>query len=119
MGIGGAPEAVITACALECMGGDFQCRLWPRDEAERQRGLSEGLDLEKVHGIPDLVSGKNIFFAATGVTGGDFLQGVQYIGNRAITHSMVLRSQTGTLRRIEAVHLPEKIRHISQVVDQP
>ena len=81
--------------------------------------LSEGLDLEKVHGITDLVSGDNIFFAATGVTGGEFLEGVQFIGSRTMTHSMVLRSQTGTLRRIEAVHLPEKIRDISRVVDQP
>lgn len=119
MGIGGAPEAVITACALKCMGGDFQCRLWPRDEEERQRGLAEGLDLEKVNGITDLVNGKNIFFAATGVTGGEFLEGVQFIGSQAITHSIVLRSQTGTLRRIEAVHLPKKIKDISQVVEHP
>lgn len=117
MGIGGAPEAVITACALKCMGGEIQCRLWARDEAERARGIAEGLDLDKVLVTDDLVSSENIFFAATGVTGGEFLEGVQFIGDRAVTHSIVLRSMTGTMRRIEAIHQPSKVKDLHRAID--
>lgn len=117
MGIGGAPEAVITACALQCMGGEIQCRLWARDEAERARGIAEGLDLDKVLVTDDLVSSENIFFAATGVTGGEFLEGVQFIGDRAVTHSIVLRSATGTMRRIEAIHQPSKVKRLHRAID--
>jgi fructose-1,6-bisphosphatase II len=117
MGIGGAPEAVITACALKCMGGEIQCRLWARDEAERARGIAEGLDLDKVLVTDDLVSSENIFFAATGITGGEFLEGVQFIGDRAVTHSIVLRSATGTMRRIEAIHQPSKVKRLHQAID--
>jgi fructose-1,6-bisphosphatase II len=119
MGIGGAPEAVITAAALKCMGGEIQCQLWPRDEEERARGIAEGLDIDQVLSMNDLVSGENVFFAATGITGGEFLEGVQFIGGQAVTHSMVLRSQTGTMRRIETIHPPHKVAALYSKIEQP
>lgn len=80
MGIGGSPEAVVGACALKCMGGDMQCKLWLRNDQERQRALEAGLDLDRVLTINDLVRGNNVFFAATGVTDGELLHGVRYFG---------------------------------------
>jgi len=115
MGIGGSPEAVVTACALKCIGGQIQCKLWPRNEEERQKALDEGLDLERVLTIDDLVQGDNVFFAATGVTDGELLQGVKYFGSGAKTYSIVMRSKSGTVRLVEATHKWEKLMRFSQI----
>jgi len=115
MGIGGSPEAVVTACALKCMGGEIQCKLWPRDEEERQKALKEGLDLEQVLTIDDLVQCDNVFFAATGITDGELLQGVKYFGDGAKTYSIVMRSKSGTVRLVEATHKWEKLMRFSQI----
>lgn len=104
LGIGGTPEGVIAACALKCMGGQFQGVLKPRSEAERQKAIALGYDLDKILEIHHLVSSEEIFFAATGVTGGDLLQGVRYTQEGATTHSMVMRNKTGTVRMIETMH---------------
>ena len=109
-GIGGTPEGVIAACALKCLGGEMQGRLWPRNETEREAALAAGYDLDKVLKTNDLCSGDDIFFAATGVTDGVFLEGVTYRAGTAQTHSMVMRSVSGTVRTIEAVHRLEKLR---------
>ena len=116
MGIGGAPEGVIAAAALKCLGGDFQGVLMPQNEEEAERCRKMGItDINKVFTLEDLVKGDEVFFAATGVSNGDLLKGVVYYGNdRAYTHSVVMRSKTGTVRFIEAVHnlnkKPEYVR---------
>lgn len=115
MGVGGSPEAVITACALKCIGGDMQCKLWPRNEEERRWALENGRDLDKVLTIDDLVAGNNIFFAATGITDGELLKGVRYFGNGAKTFSLSMRSKSGTIRYIEATHRWDKLMQISQI----
>ncbi|MCL4396517.1 MAG: class II fructose-bisphosphatase [Chloroflexi bacterium] len=115
MGIGGSPEAVITACALKAMGGEMQCRLWPRDDAEKKYALDMGYRLDKTLGIDELVSSDNVFFAATGITDGELLKGVHYISGGATTDSLVMRSQSGTVRRIQATHRWDKLMKISQV----
>ncbi len=113
IGIGGSPEAVIAAAALACIGGEIQCRLWPRDEAEADRARDEGLDLAQVLTTGDLVSSDNVFFAATGVTGGDYLRGVDYQGDHVITHSVIMRSKTGSIRYMDAHHNLARLREIS------
>jgi fructose-1,6-bisphosphatase II len=112
MGIGGSPEAVITAAALKCLRGEIQARLYPRDEGERARALAEGYDLNRVFTTNDLVSGDNVFFAATGITDGEMLEGVHYSSTFATTDSLVIRSRTGTRRRIQATHPLEKLNRI-------
>jgi fructose-1,6-bisphosphatase II len=104
MGIGGSPEAVTAACALAALHGDLQCKLWPRDESERRYALEHGLDLDQVLTIRDLVDSNNTFFAATGVTSGSLLRGVRFYGKSVETHSVVMRSQSGTIRFIESIH---------------
>jgi fructose-1,6-bisphosphatase II len=101
-GIGGTPEGVISAAALKCVGGGIQGRLWPRNEDERRQLLDEGLDPARVLHTSDLVSGEDVFVAATGVTTGSLLQGVQYTPGGAITDSIVMRSRSGTVRRVVA-----------------
>lgn len=113
MGIGGTPEAVITACALKCLGGDLQCRLWPRDEHERQEAEARGLPLGKVLGIDDLVSGDDVFFALTGVTHGELVRGVRYFAGGARTETLVMRSHSGTVRRIHSVHNLDKLQRLA------
>jgi fructose-1,6-bisphosphatase II len=115
MGIGGAPEAVITACALKCVGGEIQCKLWPRNDDERALAQANQLDLEKVYHIENLVRGENVFFAATGITDGEFLSGVRYFGGGATTHSVVMRSASGTQRYIQSRHRWDKLMRISGV----
>jgi fructose-1,6-bisphosphatase II len=113
-GIGGTPEGVISAAALKCIGGQLLGRLWPRDDDERQTALDAGYDLEKVLTVDDLVASDNCFFSATGVTDGDVLQGVRYQGAAgASTESLVMRSRSGTVRRISARHDRTKIRALS------
>ena len=104
MGIGGTPEGVITAAALRCIGGAIQCKAWPRDDGERAAAEAAGTDLNKVYFTEDLVSGDDVIFAATGASTGDLLRGVRYFDGGAQTHSLALRSRSGTLRWIEAVH---------------
>lgn len=115
MGIGGSAEAVITACALKCLGGEMQCKPWPRNEDERRTAQDRGIDLNKRIVIEDLVSGQNIFFAATGITDGELLDGVRYLSNGAKTSSIMMRSKSGTLRRIHATHRWDKLMRISQI----
>ena len=105
MGIGGAPEGVIAAAALKCLGGDMQALLRPRNQQEIDRAKKMGVsDIKKIFSIDDLASGQDVMFAATGVTNGDFLRGVRFFGGGAVTHSVVMRSKSGTIRTIEAVH---------------
>jgi fructose-1,6-bisphosphatase II len=108
-GIGGTPEGVISACALKCVGGGMQAKLWPRNDAERQALLAAGYDLERVLTTEDLVRGDDVFVAATGVTTGALLRGVRYVTDGAITESIVMRSRSGTVRRIEARHKLSKL----------
>jgi fructose-1,6-bisphosphatase II len=110
-GIGGTPEGVISAAAIKSLGGGLVGKLWPRDDAERQAAIDEGYDLDRQLTQDDLVKGDDCFFAATGVTDGDVLQGVRYQGARsATTESLVMRSRSGTVRRIHARHDRAKLR---------
>src|SRR5436190_878124 len=104
MGIGGTPEGVISAAAIKCLGGALQGRLWPRSDDERRQLADAGYDVERVLTTDDLVAGDDVFVAATGVTSGALLRGVQYTSHGAITDSIVMRSRSGTVRRIEAPH---------------
>jgi fructose-1,6-bisphosphatase II len=105
MGIGGTPEAVLAACALKCLGGDMQCKLWPRSAEERQKAISAGnKDIDCVLTMDDLVRSDDVFFGATGITSGEFLRGVRYRGDYAQTYSIMMRSRSGTMRRIETHH---------------
>ena len=115
MGIGGTPEGVISAAALKCLGGAMQGRLAPRDAAERQLLVDDGFDVDGVLTTDDLVSGDDVFFAATGITGGYLLRGVRYWPDGATTYSMVMRSRSGTLRYIEAEHRFEKLERFSSI----
>ena len=109
-GIGGTPEGVISAAALKCVGGGIQGRLWPRNDDERRRAEQDGYDLSVVLTTEDLVGGDNCFFAATGITDGELLRGVHYDGRGASTQSLVMRSRSGTVRRIDARHRLDKLR---------
>ncbi|MBV8989584.1 MAG: class II fructose-bisphosphatase [Solirubrobacterales bacterium] len=112
-GIGGTPEGVISAAAIKCIGGQLLGRLWPRDDEERQKSIDAGYDLSRVLTADDLVSGDDVFFSATGVTDGDVLQGVRYQGDRgATTESLVMRSRSGTVRRVSARHDRTKLRAV-------
>ena len=104
IGIGGSPEGVIAACGLKSVGGDIQCRLWPRNDDDRKYAADHGLDLTQVLTIDDLVNSDDVFFAATGVTTGDLLQGIEYVSGGARSESLVLRSRSGTVRRIQTEH---------------
>lgn len=116
LGVGGSPEAVTAACALAALGGEMQCRLWPRDDSEREYANAEGLDLTQVLAIRDLVDSDNTFFAATGVTNGELLEGVRYSSGRAETHSVVMRSKTGTVRFIAATHRFDRLKNLADYV---
>ena len=115
MGIGGSPEAIITACAVKCVGGNMQCKLWPRNDAERELCREKGMDVDKVLYLNDLVSSDNVFFAATGITDGDWLEGVRYSGDSVYTSSLVMRAKSGTLRYVNAVHNLQKLDEISGI----
>jgi fructose-1,6-bisphosphatase II len=110
-GIGGTPEGVLSAAAIKCLGGQLLGRLWPRDDSERRAAIDAGYDLDEVLDVDRLVAGNDVFFAATGVTDGDLLQGVRYLGDgHATTESLVMRSRSGTVRRIHARHNRDKLR---------
>ena len=113
MGIGGTPEGVISAAAIKCLGGAMQGKLWPRNDEERQALIDAGYDLDRVLTTDDLVAGDNVFVAATGVTEGALLAGVRYTPGGAVTDSIVMRSRSGTVRRIEAYHAFDKLRALS------
>nr|WP_239677467.1 class II fructose-bisphosphatase [Natronosporangium hydrolyticum] len=115
MGIGGTPEGIVTACAMKCMGGAIQARLWPHDDAERERLAASGLDPSVVLTTDDLVRGDNNFFVATGITSGDLLRGVRYRAGGAYTQSIVMRSKSGTIRVIDSYHRLEKLARYSMV----
>jgi len=115
LGIGGTPEGVIAAAALKCMGGELQGRLWPRNDDERRAALDAGYDLSAVLTTDHLVEGDNCFFAATGVTDGELLRGVHYDSRGASTQSLVMRSKSGTVRRIDARHQLQKLNRYSSI----
>jgi fructose-1,6-bisphosphatase II len=115
MGVGGTPEGVISAAALKCLGGAMQGRLWPRNDGERQALVDAGFDVDRVLSTDDLVAGRDVFVAATGVTSGSLLSGVRYAHDGAVTESIVMRSRSGTVRRIEAIHALEKLMTYSKI----
>ncbi|HUF01592.1 MAG TPA: class II fructose-bisphosphatase [Gaiellaceae bacterium] len=116
MGIGGTPEGVISAAAIKCLGGAMQGKLWPRNDDERGQLVDAGFDLETVLTEDELVRGENVFVAATGVTGGALLRGVRVVGDRIETESIVMRSRSGTVRRIVASHPLTKIQSLMKGV---
>ena len=115
LGIGGTPEGIIAAAALRCMGGAIQARLWPKDDAEREKAQDAGHDLERVLTTEDLVRGDDIFFCGTGITDGDLLRGVRYYADSVQTESIVMRSKSGTIRLIDSLHQLGKLRAYSAV----
>lgn len=104
IGVGGSPEAVLTAAAVRCVGGEIQCKPWPRNDEERQEAINAGIDVGHVYPTEELVAGEDVFFAATGASTGDLLKGVRYFAGGAETQSLVMRSRSGTIRYIEAKH---------------
>jgi fructose-1,6-bisphosphatase II len=111
-GIGGTPEGVLSAAAIKCIGGKIVGRLWPRDDSERQAAIDAGYDLTEVLDTDRLVAGDDVFFSATGVTDGDMLAGVRFTAGGATTESLVMRSRSGTVRRIHATHDRPKLRQL-------
>lgn len=115
MGVGGTPEGVITACALRAIGGEIQGKLYARNEEELKLGREQGFDFDKIITMDDLVSSDDVFFTATGITDGELLDGVKYTSRGAVTHSIVIRGKTGTMRRIRAWHQLDKLDQISAI----
>jgi len=115
IGVGGTPEGIITACAMKCMDGVIQGRLWPKDDEERQRALDAGHDLDRVLSTDDLVTGDDVFFVATGITDGELMRGVRYRAGGATTHSLVMRSRSGTIRSITSDHKLHKLKAYASV----
>ncbi|MBO7935377.1 MULTISPECIES: class II fructose-bisphosphatase [Streptomyces] len=115
LGVGGTPEGIISACAVKCLGGTIQGKLWPKDDEERQRAIDAGHDLNRVLTTEDLVQGENVFFVATGITDGELLRGVRYRSETATTDSIVMRSKSGTVRRIDSEHRLSKLRAYSAI----
>jgi fructose-1,6-bisphosphatase II len=115
LGVGGTPEGIIAACALKCLGGVILGKLAPRDDAERRRALDAGHDLDRVLTTDDLVASDDVFFAATGITDGELMAGVRYKAGGATSHSLVMRSRSGTIRSIHSEHQLWKLRAYSSV----
>jgi fructose-1,6-bisphosphatase II len=117
LGVGGTPEGIITACAMKCIGGVIQGRLWPTDDEERQRAIDAGhnLDPDFILTTDDLVTGDDCFFVATGITDGELMRGVRYRAGGATTHSLVMRSRSGTVRQIISEHKLSKLRAYSAI----
>ena len=111
MGIGGTPEGVIVAAALRCTGGAIQCKPWPRDDAEREKCIKAGI-LDKVYRTEDLCGGDDVYFSATGASTGEMLKGVNFYGGGAYTHSLVMRSRSGTIRWIDSTHNFERLNRL-------
>lgn len=119
IGIGGSPEGVLAACALKCMNGEIQAKLYPRDAEEEKLAKGLGYDLDKTLSIDDLVDGNDIFFAVTGITDGELVDGVKYFADGAGTHSLVMRSRSGTIREIKSTHQWGKLMMYSQIPYDP
>lgn len=117
VGIGGATEAVLAAAAIKCIGGEIQCKIWPRDDKEREQLKADGVDLELVLHTDDLVRGNDVSFAATGITSGELVDGVQYFGWGARTSSVMMRSRSGTIRYIQARHKWRKDRGLLKAAE--
>ncbi len=115
MGVGGTPEGVLSAAAIHCIGGAIQCKAWPRNEQESQQAIKAGLDIEKVYKTHDLIDSDDVFFAATGVSSGELLKGVQYFGGGAKTQSLAMRSRSGTVRWIDSWHNLQRLDKVSQI----
>ncbi|WP_067606942.1 class II fructose-bisphosphatase [Nocardiopsis listeri] len=115
LGIGGTPEGIITACAMKCLGGVIQGRLWPKDDEERQKAIDAGHDLDGVLRTNDLVSSDDVFFAATGITEGEMVDGVRYESTGVITDSLVMRGRSGTVRQVRSEHRLSKLSAYSGV----
>ncbi|MBT2213945.1 MULTISPECIES: class II fructose-bisphosphatase [Actinomadura] len=115
LGIGGTPEGIIAACAIKALGGVIQGRLWPQDDAERRKAQDAGHDLGRVLTTDDLVTSDDVFFAATGITDGELADGVRYGKDTAVTHSLVMRSRSGTIRTISSEHQLGKLRAYSSI----
>jgi fructose-1,6-bisphosphatase II len=115
MGIGGAPEAVVSAAALKCIGGDMQCRLYPRNDEEKRKAQEVGADFEEIFNIDKLVRGTNVFVSLTGITNGELVDGVKYYEHGVETHSLVMRSKSGTIRDIRARHSLDKLMTYSEI----
>jgi fructose-1,6-bisphosphatase II len=116
LGIGGTPEGVISAAAIKCLGGVIQGKLWPRSDEERQAAADAGLDIKDVLSTDDLCAGEDVFFAATGITDGELVKGVRYQRTSAITQSIVMRSRSGTVRVVDALHRREKLKSYSSIL---
>lgn len=114
-GVGGTPEGIIAACAMKCVGGTIQGRLWPRDDAERGKAVDAGHDVDRVLTTDDLVQGEDVFFVATGITEGELLRGVRYRAGTCMTHSLVMRARSGTIRSIHSEHSFDKLRAYAAV----
>ncbi|MGY2873525.1 fructose-1,6-bisphosphatase II [Marmoricola sp. URHA0025 HA25] len=115
LGIGGTPEGIIAACAMKCMDGVIQGRLWPHDDEERERAVDAGHDLDRVLYTDDLVAGDDCFFVATGITDGELMKGVRYRAGGASTHSLVMRSRSGTIRQIISEHKISKLKAYADI----
>ena len=115
LGVGGTPEGIIAACAMKCLDGVIQGRLWPTDDEERQRAVDAGHDLDRVLYTDDLVSGDDCFFVATGITDGELMKGVRYRAGGASTHSLVMRSRSGTIRQIISEHKISKLKAYADI----
>jgi fructose-1,6-bisphosphatase II len=115
LGIGGTPEGIIAACAMKCLDGVIQGRLWPRDDEERQKALDAGHDLDRVLLTNDLVTSDDVFFVSTGITDGELMEGVRYRAGGASTHSLVMRSRSGTIRSIRSEHKLRKLKSYAAV----
>jgi fructose-1,6-bisphosphatase II len=115
LGIGGTPEGIITACAVKCLGGAIQAKLWPQKESEFTNAAAAGLDLDTILHCNDLVRSDNVFFVATGITDGELVDGVRYRGGGATTESLVMRSKSGTIRRVTSQHRLTKLRAYSSI----
>lgn len=113
MGIGGTPEAVLTAAAIHCTGGSMQCRGWPRNEEEKRNAASAGVNIDRVYKTEDLIASDDVFFAATGISSGEFLKGVRYSSRGAQTQSIAMRGRSGTVRWINAMHNFERLDKLS------
>jgi fructose-1,6-bisphosphatase II len=115
LGIGGTPEGIIAACAIKALGGVIQGRLWPQDDEEKQQATDAGHELGRVLTTDDLVTSDDVFFAATGITDGELVDGVRYSKGTAVTHSLVMRSRSGTIRTIASEHQLNKLRAYSAI----
>jgi len=113
MGIGGTPEGVLSAAAIRCIGGAIQCKAWPRDKKERDAAIAAGVDVDRVYKTEDLINSEDVFFAATGVSSGEFLKGVRYFGGGAFTQSIAMRGRSGTVRWVDAEHNFERLDKLS------